>query len=38
MRGWAACPHGGREERLVIHILQKYMHKTLSQGSQWKNP
>lgn len=37
VRGWAACPHGGREERLVIHILQRYMHRTLW-GSQWKNP
>lgn len=38
VRGWAACPHGGREERLVTRILQRYVHRTLSQGSQWKNP
>lgn len=38
VRGLAACSHGGRKERLVIGILQRYMHRTLSQGSQWKNP
>lgn len=38
VRGWAACPHGDREERLVIRILRRYMHRTLSEGSPWKNP
>lgn len=36
VRGWAACPPGGREERPGIHILQRYMHRTLPQGLHWE--
>lgn len=38
VRGWAACPPGGREERPVVHILQRYMQRTLPQGLHWKKP
>lgn len=38
VRGWAACPHGGREERVVTRVLHRHKHRISSQGSQWKKP